>query len=310
MFRRICSACIALGLLLAAFGIGHPATAAPSNSDPADVGIFLGPPIAPTTVSATDGKYTDYVTITWDASPGTDEYKIFRWNKILKKWQKIGATAITNFDDTTATPLKIYEYKVKACNIAGCTPGANTDTGFRAKLIKVNVIKNGGFEKDTNHDGIPNAWQRTSNDGMDKRVCKAFAAHLGSCGFRFTGDNYGPADQLAQDLSVKTLNMGGGNKGDFFSDVFKVIFWAKTKNLDSPSYVSLWVTDSISTLNQHNDIYLPYGDSGWTKYTIDLTITLDSYDEVFIELYFQGGISEIVFLDDVKVILSYVDSTP
>ncbi|MDH5606916.1 MAG: fibronectin type III domain-containing protein, partial [Anaerolineae bacterium] len=280
--------------------------AAPANSEAANVGTFIGPPIAPTTVNATDGKYLEYVTISWDASPGADEYKIFRWNKILKKWRKIGTTAITNFDDTAAKPLTIYKYKVKACNIAGCTPGANTDTGYRAKLVKVNVVKNSGFEKDANQDGIPNAWQRETNDGKDKRVCKPIAAHLGNCGFRFTGDNYGPADDLWQNLTARTLNKGGGNIGD----ILKLIFWAKTKNLASPSYASLWVTDTGTALNQHDQVYLPYGDSGWTQYTLELTITLDSYDDVIIELYFQGGETEIVFFDDVKVILSYVDTTP
>ncbi len=118
---------------------------------------FLTKPAAPTTVAATDGTYTDKVTITWTQSTGATNYHVWRDTTDLgaagdvATFNDTGAAAPTvtpgtaSSSDGTATDkvtLSIsgasanngtsYTYKVVASNATGNSADSATDTGYRA----------------------------------------------------------------------------------------------------------------------------------------------------------------------------------
>jgi hypothetical protein len=76
---------------------------------------FVPPPDAPTGVTASDGTQTGCVTISWNPTPGAQEYRVFRSEmeyslKIpVSDWQ-------TNvyFEDTSVVPGDTYYYWVCA----------------------------------------------------------------------------------------------------------------------------------------------------------------------------------------------------
>ncbi len=118
---------------------------------------FLTKPAAPTGVSATDGIYTDKVTITWTKSTGANQYHVWRDTTDLG-----AAGDVATFDDTGAGAPSVtagtasatdgsatdkvtlsisgasanngtsYTYKVVASNATGSSADSATDTGYRA----------------------------------------------------------------------------------------------------------------------------------------------------------------------------------
>jgi hypothetical protein len=274
-----------------------------SRSSAIDTG-YIGKLSTPTNVQATDGDYTDKIVISWNAVSGADYYRVLRFDAKLNKWVKRGNATGLSFEDLGGKPLKVYKYRVKACNAHGCSSKSTMDSGYKAKLVTVQVVRNFSFELDGDKDGVPNNWTRISNDNKDARVC--LSAKSGSCSFRFKGDSAGPADQLYQSLINKTLTKGGGNK----DDVITLTFWARTKNLASTAYVQVAVYDAGSAAVDSIVYYLPVGSYGWTKFSDSLTVAYDSYDDLQVLLYFQGEEGEVLFIDNIKVMVQYVDSTP
>ncbi len=92
-----------------------------------------GRPPAPTNVSASDGTYPDKVQITWTASPWATSYTVYRATSTYSWVAKtnLGTTAETFFNDTMATPNKIYYYWVKASNDYGTSGFSAYDKGNR-----------------------------------------------------------------------------------------------------------------------------------------------------------------------------------
>jgi hypothetical protein len=100
-------------------------------------------PSAPTGVSATDGTYGDRVRVSWTAVSGATRYEVYRAAEACGTYTKVGESTTISYDNTTVTTLKVYWYKVKACNACGCsaysganpgyagTPGAGTSAVFR-----------------------------------------------------------------------------------------------------------------------------------------------------------------------------------
>jgi fibronectin type 3 domain-containing protein len=89
--------------------------------------------LAPSSVSATDGTWSDKVVVTWSAVWGATSYKVYRGNNDgshnIEWWD------ITNnyYYDTTATPGTTYYYWVAACDShPPCTDGTGPDAGWRA----------------------------------------------------------------------------------------------------------------------------------------------------------------------------------
>ena len=95
--------------------------------------ISVTPP-APNGISATDGSFTDRVRVSWTASDGAVDYKVFRHTTN----STTGAKELTNdhpaspYEDDSAVPDVTYFYWVQACNSAGCSDYSLPDTGYAA----------------------------------------------------------------------------------------------------------------------------------------------------------------------------------
>ena len=93
-----------------------------------------GSPPAPTNVSASDGTYTDRVEVTWSASYGATSHTVYRATSLRRWWRRavlVATTSDTFFNDTTATPGRIYYYWVRATNTYGMSNFSAYDVGHR-----------------------------------------------------------------------------------------------------------------------------------------------------------------------------------
>ncbi len=95
----------------------------------------LLPKIAPPeNVSASDGSSTGQVTISWDALSDTYSYRVFRTAPGGGEIQ-LGNTLNAVFNDISAVPGILYEYRVKVCIGTGdfCGLPSAAETGWRAQ---------------------------------------------------------------------------------------------------------------------------------------------------------------------------------
>ena len=90
-------------------------------------------PAAPTGLTATDGTYTDKVTVSWSAVSGATSYKVYRnTTSDSGTATQIGTPTPTTYNDTTATAGTTYYYWAKATNAAGDSGFSGYDSGYRA----------------------------------------------------------------------------------------------------------------------------------------------------------------------------------
>lgn len=109
------------------------------NPGPVTIGLLkdLGWNLAaavPTSVTASDGTFTDKVVVSWDSAANATYYQVFRNTSNTTS----GASTLSNnhsaspFNDTTAVAGTLYYYWVKACNTTGCSDYSPSDSGYRA----------------------------------------------------------------------------------------------------------------------------------------------------------------------------------
>ena len=122
--RLLAALVLAASVQAAAAPVAH--VAAP---DPA-------PPF-PANVRASDGTYSYMVKITWNASPGATDYRIFRANSLDGNRTSLANATTTDYEDYGAWGgLQVHYYWVIACvNGSNCSGGGNDfgtpDSGFR-----------------------------------------------------------------------------------------------------------------------------------------------------------------------------------
>ena len=122
-----------------------------------------------------------------------------------------------------------------------------------ASAYDLTKVKNASFEKDTNGDGIPNAWTPTDLSAADKRVCNQ--SYAGSCSYRMVGDGIGKY------LYQETLYSSGPA-----GIVATLSVWAKGNAIDlGGGYARLILTFNW-TGGGSNGCYIniPAGSSPWT----------------------------------------------
>jgi fibronectin type 3 domain-containing protein len=117
-------------------------------------------PAKPTNVEASDGTFSTKVQITWSATLYASSYKVFRSTTPTGAKVYLGSSTSTSYDDSTASRGKAYYYRVKACNISGCSPLSAYYKGWR-KTKKA-------FRSNPNHDGWVRESSETSNIGGRK----------------------------------------------------------------------------------------------------------------------------------------------
>ena len=104
-----------------------------SSTSAYDTGYRGVPPSPPTNVQASDGTYTFWVRVTWNASSGAYSYEVHRSTELNGTYALVGDDITgTMYDDTSAF-YDHYHYKVKACGLlTGCGGFSSADLGYRA----------------------------------------------------------------------------------------------------------------------------------------------------------------------------------
>lgn len=87
-------------------------------------------PSPPSSVSASDGTYSDRVSITWDAVAGATSYQLWRSASLSTYGSHISTPSSPSYDDYSAVIETTYFYWIKACNSSGCSEYSNEDTGY------------------------------------------------------------------------------------------------------------------------------------------------------------------------------------
>ncbi|PKN90091.1 MAG: hypothetical protein CVU45_04335, partial [Chloroflexi bacterium HGW-Chloroflexi-7] len=96
---------------------------------------------SPATMTASDGKYTNYVQLSWPKVRNATQYNVYRASSIDDEKVIIGSTSKTSFSDAGIAAGYIYYYWVTACNNGNCGALYGTDTGWKglAKLSGLTV---------------------------------------------------------------------------------------------------------------------------------------------------------------------------
>jgi fibronectin type 3 domain-containing protein len=90
-------------------------------------------PAIPGGVGASDGSYTDKVSITWYTASGATSYQMFRnTTNNANSSTQIGTPSASPYADTTAAPGTNYYYFVKGCAASGCSGYSGGNIGYRA----------------------------------------------------------------------------------------------------------------------------------------------------------------------------------
>lgn len=102
-----------------------------SDFSACDAGYALLPiPDIPTGVNATDGIYTDRVSINWNGSERANNYQVYRAETETGVKTQIGTPTTNVYTDMATIPGTTYWYWIKACNMTGCSDFSENDTGF------------------------------------------------------------------------------------------------------------------------------------------------------------------------------------
>jgi hypothetical protein len=106
---------------------GNESTKSPADDGFARVSDYVPAKVA--NCSASDGTYTNKVTVTWAAATNATYYKVYRANgTTVFEFNNITGTS---FDDTTVPP-GLFSYKIAPYNASGEGVNSDSDTGFRA----------------------------------------------------------------------------------------------------------------------------------------------------------------------------------
>ena len=145
---------------------------------------------APTGVAASDGTYTDKVSVTWNASSGATRYEVYRNASNTHTGETLLTSTQTSspFDDTTAVAGTTYYYWVKAGNSSGCSGYSSNDTGYRAISAPSGVSASDGIYPDK----VTVAWNASSGATYYQV-------------FRNTTDSHSGETQLVGDQSTVPL---------------------------------------------------------------------------------------------------------
>ena len=100
---------------------------APSASDTGFVGFAI---VAPTGVSASDGLFTNKISVSWNAAANANGYQLFRG---ATKIADIASGATVSYDDSDVllTPGTLFTYTVKALFTAGTSAPSTSNTGWK-----------------------------------------------------------------------------------------------------------------------------------------------------------------------------------
>jgi hypothetical protein len=113
--------------------------------------IFKVVPLAPTNLVATDNSFSTKVALSWTAPANASSFNVYRnTTNNSASATKIGSTASTSYDDTTAVAGTTYFYWVKATNQSG-SEGAFSggDSGVRSTDSTPPSVSASSFDRET-----------------------------------------------------------------------------------------------------------------------------------------------------------------
>lgn len=107
------------------------ADGSPSDDFKQAIGVTVGQIVPPTGVSASDGTYTNKVTIVWNTVTGATYYEVWRApSNDTASAVLLGTATTPTYDDTTGTADTTYWYFVKARNATDTSNFSVGDSGF------------------------------------------------------------------------------------------------------------------------------------------------------------------------------------
>ncbi len=88
-------------------------------------------PGVPERVRASDGTYADKIRIDWADDSMADSWQVYRAEtENARSYGLLTETTARSFDDTDVVAGTTYWYKVKACNLLGCSDASDAESGF------------------------------------------------------------------------------------------------------------------------------------------------------------------------------------
>ena len=184
------------------------------------------PPSAPMGMAASDGIYTDKVTVSWNASSGATEYEVYRNTSN----SHTGETLLTStqssspYDDTSADPGETYYYWVKACNVNGCSDYSSFDTGYRALTAPTGVAASDG----TYTDKVSVTWNASSGATRYEVYRNTSNSHTGET-LLTSSQSSSPYDDTSADPGetyyywVKACNVNGCSDYSSFDTGYRAL---------------------------------------------------------------------------------------
>jgi len=260
----------------------------------------------PTGVNASDGIYSDRVSITWTAVVGANKYKVFRntSNNTNGAYEFSDNITTFSFDDFTATPGSTYYYWVQACNNAGCSDYSASDSGYVKSLqtswniflpllnknyADIDPIKNGDFEL-----GRDGSWTENSSNGyvliLEENDLPIYpksgdwAVWLGD-----DIDVYGEIARLSQDVSIYS-----------YSPYLHFWFEIYSDDLCSIDYDVFRVKINGATILSE-ELCNANNTTGWTEKVINLSAFSGSSVTIMFEVITDDVLFSSFFLDDVSM---------
>ena len=153
-----------------------------------------------------------------------------------------------------------------------------------ASAYDLTKVRNKSFEKDRNHDGIPNAWSPLSLSAKSKRVCNK--AKRGNCSFKMVAD--GSANYLRQ----RTRNSSGPA-----GIIATVSGWMKGKALVGGAGLSgiYMVFNQTDGGTQTCGRARTGGTFGWTKVKNSGCVAVESFTSMTIYMFTSENSGKVWF---------------
>ena len=221
---------------------------------------------APTSVSASDGTYTDRVSVTWSSSSGAEEYEVWRNTTDSSASASRIAENVpgTVFSDYSASSGQAYFYWVKAKNDAGTTGFSSSNSGYRqvgTPSAPIGVSASDG----TYTDKVRVTWNSVSG---------ATSYEV----WRHTSNSSGSATRIGNSVTSTSYDDITASAGQTY------YYWAKAKNAGGTSGFSSsnsgYRQDSIDTQQPTVQITSPTTAATYTSPTNRFNIGGTASDNV------------------------------
>ncbi len=175
----------------------------------------------PTGIAATDGDFTDKITVSWSRVPGGRIYEVWRaTTNALVAAVKIAETSelVSTYDDTTAPTGRTSYYWIRARNQVGAGGfSLSPETGWRRPLPPPAVSVTDGVYTEIYTDRVVVTWKNHVYEAVAtykpwkdaQRECEQRGGHLATIGSKSENDLVG---SLMKGKGMTTAWLGGSDE--------------------------------------------------------------------------------------------------